>query len=30
MARVADHLSVEIMEAGFRSAQDPTATPDFR
>src|SRR3954469_10794691 len=26
MARVADHLSVEDLEAGFRSAQDPTAT----
>src|SRR3954467_14045050 len=26
MARVADHLSVEDLEAGFRSAQNPTAT----
>ena len=26
MARVADHLSVEDLEARFRSAQDPTAT----
>ena len=26
MARVAEHLSVEDLEAGFRSARDPTAT----
>src|SRR3954449_7549494 len=26
MARVAGHLSVEDLEAGFRSARDPTAT----
>ena len=26
MARVADHLSVEDLEARLRSAQDPTAT----
>src|SRR3954468_3805559 len=30
MARVADHLSVEDLEAGFRSAQDPTATRHFQ
>jgi transposase len=30
MARVAGHLSVEDLEAGFRSAQDPTATRHFQ
>src|SRR5215204_630511 len=30
MARVAAHLSVEDLEAGFRSAQDPTATRHFQ
>src|SRR3954468_20649710 len=30
MARVADHLSVEDLEARFRSAQDPTATRHFQ
>ena len=30
MARVADHLSVEDLEAGLRSAQDPTATRHFQ
>src|SRR3954452_939624 len=30
MARVADHLSVEDLEAGFRSARDPTATRHFQ
>ena len=30
MARVADHLSVEDLEARLRSAQDPTATRHFQ
>src|SRR3954451_301970 len=30
MARVADHLSVEDLEAEFRSARDPTATRHFQ
>ncbi len=30
MARVADHLSVEDLEARFRSAQDSTATRHFQ
>src|SRR6059058_5988018 len=30
MARVADHLSVEDLEAGFRSARDPTAVRHFQ
>src|SRR3954471_21269878 len=30
MARVAGHLSVEDLEAGFRSARDPTATRQFQ
>ena len=30
MARVAAHLSVEDLEAGFRSARDPTATRHFQ
>src|ERR1043165_8551084 len=30
MARVADHLSVEDLEARFRSARDPTATRHFQ
>src|SRR3954470_12191333 len=30
MARVAGHLSVEDLEAGFRSARDPTATRHFQ
>src|SRR5215210_614790 len=30
MARVAAHLSVEDLEAGFRSAQDPTAARHFQ
>ena len=30
MARVADHLSVEELEARLRSAQDPTATRHFQ
>ena len=30
MARVADHLSVEDLEARLRSAQDPTATRPFQ
>src|SRR4051794_36578297 len=30
MARVADHLSVEHLEAGFRSARDPTAARHFQ
>src|ERR687884_655766 len=30
MAQVAGHLSVEDLEAGFRSAQDPTATRHFQ
>src|SRR3982750_992853 len=30
MARVADHLSVEDLEAGFRSARDPTAARHFQ
>ena len=30
MARVAGHLSVDDLEAGFRSAQDPTATRHFQ
>src|SRR4051812_34857716 len=29
MARVAGHLSVEDLEAGFRSARDPTAARHF-
>ena len=29
-ARVAGHLSVEDLEAGFRSARDPTATRHFQ
>src|SRR4051794_41837673 len=30
MARVAGHLSVEDLEAGFRSARDPTAVRHFQ
>src|SRR5215211_6513487 len=30
MARVAAHLSVEDLEAGFRSARDPTAARHFQ
>src|SRR4051812_50117105 len=30
MARVAGHLSVEDLEAGFRSARDPTAARHFQ
>src|SRR3712207_7241151 len=30
MARVAGHLSVEDLEAGFRSARDPTAMRHFQ
>ena len=30
MARVADHLSVEDLEAGFRSERDPTAVRHFQ
>ena len=30
MARVADHLSVDDLEARLRSAQDPTATRHFQ
>src|ERR1051325_2935672 len=30
MARVAEHLSVDDLEARFRSAQDPTATRHFQ
>src|SRR3954466_12222 len=30
MARVAAHLSVEDLDAGFRSARDPTATRHFQ
>src|SRR5215218_9771895 len=30
MARVADHLCVEDLEAGFRSAQEPIATRHFQ
>ena len=30
MARVASHLSVEDLEAGFRSARDPTAARHFQ
>src|SRR3954454_13613480 len=30
MARVADHLSVDDLEAGFRSARDPTAARHFQ
>src|SRR3954470_21518061 len=30
MARVAGHLSVEDLEAGFRSSRDPTATRHFQ
>src|SRR5688572_31941807 len=30
MARVAEHLSVEDLEARLRSAQDPTATRPFQ
>jgi hypothetical protein len=30
MARVAGHLSVEDLEAGFRSARDPTALRPFQ
>src|ERR671933_104711 len=30
MAQVAGHLSVKDLEAGFRSAQDPTATRHFQ